>query len=641
MRRFFKRNILSFLLVLTMLLLLPGSVFGMENERIILFQSLIEVNQDATMQVTENIKVHAEGKQIKRGIYRDFPTKYRDRFGNKVVVDFNIIQVQRDGNPEPYHLENQTNGVRIYIGDSDYYLTPGDYTYTINYLTNRQFGFFKDYDELYWNVTGNGWIFPIENALAIVSLPKTVSTELIGVYGYTGPSGSKAQDFRSSIDQGNKIYFFTTNPLGEHEGLTIAVTWPKGLVREPTVAEKTGYLIQDNRGLLIGLAGLILIIGYYLIVWFLVGKDPKKGTVIPQYTPPGNYSPAAMRYITRMDFDHKTFAAALINMAVKGFLKINQNRSTYTLERGAANETVLTPDERVIAARLKLHLQKKIKLTNENHTMISNALKALQHKLKESYEKSYFLTNIVYFIIGLVLSVVIILISGFIGPNIDNVAVIGISIWLTIWSFGVVMLLQTVINSWRTSGGGGIFSALFITLFAIPFLIGEIVGIIVFVTLTSFILLLLLLALVFINILFYHLLKAPTVKGRLILDQFEGFKLYLTVAEKERLNMLNPPEKTPELFEKYLPYALALDVEQEWSEQFADVFKNLNEADSQYSPLWYSGSGWSRIQTAGFVSGLAGSLSSAISSSSTAPGSSSGSSGSSGGGGGGGGGGGW
>jgi uncharacterized membrane protein len=143
--------------------------------------------------------------------------------------------------------------------------------------------------------------------------------------------------------------------------------------------------------------------------------------------------------------------------------------------------------------------------------------------------------------------------------------------------------------------------------------------------------------------LFYHLLKAPTFAGRKIMDQIEGFKLYLSVAEKERLNLLNPPEKTPALFEKYLPYALALDVENAWSEQFSEVLARAGTEAQPYTPVWYSGSSWDGFHTSRFTDSLGSSFASAISSSSSAPGSSSGSGGggSSGGGGGGGGGSGW
>ena len=153
----------------------------------------------------------------------------------------------------------------------------------------------------------------------------------------------------------------------------------------------------------------------------------------------------------------------------------------------------------------------------------------------------------------------------------------------------------------------------------------------------------LLAVLIVLNILFYYLMRAPTKSGRLLMDQIEGFKLYLSTAEEDRLNALNPPEKTPELFEKYLPYALALGVDQAWSERFSDVLSRAAAEDDGYRPRWYSGNRFSNFSSGGFSSSLGSSLSKAVASSSVAPGSSSGGGGGgfSGGGGGGGGGGGW
>ena len=193
----------------------------------------------------------------------------------------------------------------------------------------------------------------------------------------------------------------------------------------------------------------------------------------------------------------------------------------------------------------------------------------------------------------------------------------------------------------RRPGESG--TALFTTLFALPFFAGEIFGVVVLGAAVSIPAALNLAAMGFLNALFYHLLKAPTLSGRKIMDQIEGFKLYLSVAEKERLNLLNPPEKTPALFEKYLPFALALDVENAWSEQFAEVLAKAGTETQPYSPVWYSGSSWDSFHTSRFTNSLGSSFAGAISSSSSPPGSSSGSGGGgfSGGGGGGGGGSGW
>jgi uncharacterized membrane protein len=143
-------------------------------------------------------------------------------------------------------------------------------------------------------------------------------------------------------------------------------------------------------------------------------------------------------------------------------------------------------------------------------------------------------------------------------------------------------------------------------------------------------------------------LKAPSVAGRKVMDRIEGFRHYLGVAEKDRLEFLNPPKETAELFERFLPYAVALDVENAWGKRFAGVLAAAAAAGVATS-TWYSGSRDFTSDPVSFASHLGSDLSQTIASASTPPGTSGGSSsssgssggGSSGGGGGGGGGSGW
>ena len=188
------------------------------------------------------------------------------------------------------------------------------------------------------------------------------------------------------------------------------------------------------------------------------------------------------------------------------------------------------------------------------------------------------------------------------------------------------------------------FQAIYLSLFAIPFVGGEIAGLFMFSQLSSISMAFILLIAAFINWIFYELLKAPTLAGRKLLDKIAGFKQYIDIAERHELDFKHPKGRSPELFEEYLPYALALDVEQQWGESFADVLAKAQASGGRdYSPTWYHGTQWNNSNIGVFTSSLGSSFTSAIASSSTAPGSSSGSGGggSSGGGGGGGGGGGW
>jgi hypothetical protein len=619
------------------------------QERILSFASQIIVKADATMLVTETIRVRSSGDQIKRGIYRDFPTRYKDRDGNAYIVGFEVHEVLRDGAPEDYHTDGLTNGIRVYIGRKEHMLPPGEYIYTLTYRTDRQLGFFSDHDELYWNATGNGWVFPIDEAVATVVLPPQIPREAITLDGYTGPMGATGKHFRASVDPDGSVSFVSTQGFGAYEGLTIVVGWPKGFVAEPSSGKKTWYFVRDNVITLAGMGGLILLVFYYLSVWFSVGRDPERGTIVPRYEPPDSLSPAATRFITRMGYDDKIFSAAVVNMAVKGFLSIAEHEGEYTLTKRPESTAVLSGDEQQVAAKL-FGAGTTVVLEQKNHALLHGAKDALERALTRAYEKSYFVRNKRQFVIGVLISVAALAAVFFSARHAGAALFLGL--WLIGWSIGVGFLIFTVVRLWRAviagwGGGaarkGALGGALFMTLFSVPFFGGELFGLYGLAK-ESPVVVLFLGAVVFVNLLFYHLLKAPTMLGQRLLDRIEGFRTFLSATEEDRLVRMYPAERTPELFERFLPYALALDVEQPWAEQFSDVLQKASRPGGEgYSPRWYSGSAWDSGRMKNFAGAIGGSLAGAISASSTAPGSRSGGGGggSSGGGGGGGGGGGW
>ena len=633
-------------LLLCLFLLAPGVS---ADERILAFQSDITVHQDATMTVAETITVRAEGLQIKRGIYRDFPTKYRDSRGNPYVVGFQVVGITRDGVAEPYHTEALSNGKRVYIGEKSRLLSPGDYTYRITYTTDHQLGFFQDFDELYWNVTGNGWAFPIDHASAEIHLPADAGQKIISTAGYTGPQAAQGKDYIQERSPSSSMIFSATRTLYPGEGLTVAVSWPKGYVVKPPerAAEPEEGAAPAGAGTTYALFGLLLLSGYYLLVWYQVGRDPDPGIIVVRYTPPSDMSPAVMRFITRMGYDNKGFAAALIDCAAKGHIDLYEEDGAYRIKKKAGGRSPLAAEEKKALDHL-LGTSKEVELKQQNHAAIRAAITELTFYLQKKYEKIYFITNSKFFIIGLVLTALLLLASGFGLAHQKGMvpAFIFICVWLTGWSAGVVMLVRMVYLSWKSVLQGGTKAlqwagAVFITLFSLPFIGGEIAGMTALAEFSSVVVVVFLVASMAINYLFFHLLKAPTRAGRTVLDAIEGFKIFLTATEKDRMNMMNPPDRTPEVFEKYLPYALALDVEQQWAEQFSDVLTRA--AAEGYQPSWYHSTSIAAFTAAGFADSLGGTFAGAVASASAAPGSSSGSGGggSSGGGGGGGGGGGW
>jgi hypothetical protein len=627
------------------------------SEQILDYHSDIRVQQDGSLLVRETIRVRSTGVKIHHGIYRDFPTRYKDQMGNRYVVNFEIVEVSRDGQPEKFHVQDQGNGKRIYFGDERVVLPPGEYSYALVYTANREIGFFADHDELYWNVTGTGWLFPIAHASATVTLPENIAVSSLGMDGFTGPQGARGKAFTSSIGTGPAVSFVCTLSLPAGEGFTLVVSWPKGYIQEPSGATRLRYFLEDNRPTLVGAAGLLLVLLYYVIVWFWVGRDPDKSTILPIYEAPAGVSPAAMRYLVRMGFDNKTFAAAVIDMAVKKFLSIKEHDGVFTLLRTSGDKKLLAPEESAAAVTLfgkpsgndddavdERPGRRSAVVLKPNNGALRNAVTAVKKSLHEAEDKIYFVANQRYMIPGLVLS------AGVLGAmsaaeSGDRQYVLGfLCVWLSVWSIAVFFLVRAAVQLWRGVQAGGSMArdlkkqARNSTLFALPFAAAEIVALCVLAWATSVWVLLILVTLVGTNLLFHRWLKTPTSAGRDLLDKIEGFRMFLRAVDGDRLNRLTPPDRTPELFEKYLPYAVALDCEQAWAQQFSAELENARQTTG-YSPSWYVGSHAFTVNAAFF----SGSFSSAIAASASTPGTSSGTGGGgfSGGGGGGGGGGGW
>jgi len=618
------------------------------EERITDYVSEVAVARNGVLTVTERISVVSEGINIRHGIYRDFPTTYKGRLGRAVHAGFNVLRVTRDGHEEHYDVESIEAGKRVKIGSADTEVEQGPHVYEITYTTDRQIGFFADYDELYWNVTGNFWKFPIDRAVATINLPS--GARIMQWASYTGPAGSQANNARCKTLGSSSLRCLTTAPLGENEGLTVAVGFSKGAVAPPTAAERRAQFIRDNASAVAASGGVLVLLVYFLVAWFEFGRDPAHGVVVPLFVPPKGFSPSAIRFVHRMAYDRKVFSAALIDMAVKGYMKIKEDDGDYTLTRTGKSDggVELARGESAIAGKL-FSSRDKIELKQTNHAAIAAAISALKASLANEYERVYFVTNRHWFLGGLAILAITAIVTALLADDPGSAGFL--FLWLTGWSVGTAFLLHRVFDAWQTAivGPGsrilnGI-GAVFNSAFALPFVGGLVFALYALGNLISRPASVALIVGGVSAYIFYHLLKAPTLAGARILDEIEGFRVFLNTAEKDRLEKLNPPQVTPEVFEKFLPYAIALDCENTWSKKFEQeaAAAGMEPRAHGYSPGWYSGSSFSRLGSAAFGSAIGASLASAAASASTAPGSSSGSGGggSSGGGGGGGGGGGW
>ncbi len=618
--------------VILLLSLFSGSVFA--AERITHFDSDILILTDRSLLVTETIAVIAENSAIRHGIYREFPTVYpHHRWGSLGFQDktgFSIVYIKLDGEDVAWKLTQQSNGVRFYIGNPNAYVSSGPHTYEIQYTSTRQIARREGIDHLDWNVNGQGWAFPAERVTATVRLS---SGDTITDYiAWTGEAGSQEVAYETKQGAKGSVHFSTTRSLRPFEGLTISLQLPEGLLTAPQAGAY--LLIKDNFKWIVGLMLLLLMPLFYIRAWLRVGRDPQKGVVIADYHPVRGMSAAAHHFILNNAVSNETFAAAILSIAVKGYIRIEQKTSkTYSIYKlaGPAVEkknSALSPGENIVLKHLFVGNETHVELGGKYSRRIATGKKKLGHYLKSEWREAIYMQNHRYTWTGLLIGLIAL---SFCGLHLSSTGFSFLNFLpLSVFVFAAIALTRGKLRP-VALGGIGLFF-----FHAVKNLDLRMVDMPAMISLS------LLVAVIF--AIFYVLLKAPTPFGQKILDEIEGFRLYLATAEQHRLEILHPPEKTPELFERLLPYAIALGVENRWSEQFAAVFKQQNEQNKHYSPAWYRSSGNNRFSSSRFAPSLGSGLSSSVASASTAPSSrSSGgiSGGGAGSGGGGGGGGGW
>ncbi len=547
------------------------------RESITSFVSDIVVNTDGTFLITERIEVISELKSIVHGIIREFPTRYHDRLGISYVVDFTILSVTQDGKPASFWIESVSNGKKLYIGQKDQLVSLGKHEYVISYETNRQCGFFEKHDELYWNVTGIGWRLPIDRVQAHVKLPEGILSSSITAEGYSGFQGEQKQEYESVINE-SFVSFVTTRSLDPYEGLTIVVTFPKGFVVKPSSGQEFWWLVRDNVQSLMLLLQILFAAAMFIVGFVLMRRKNRPGVVIPLFYPPQNMTPSVVGYMKNRGFKDKFLSADIVDLAVRGFITITFSEGGFF---GNTSYTLTKNKDVQVLNDYDKKLLSNLFVGQKDSLIVSkNQSEEIQEALQGA--RQFCKNQAGAFIVNL--------------PSLTYYACMG-EILLMLLSFVVVQESAALLVA-------GVFFLLFFMLFFSTF----------FAVYTS--------------------------EGRKLQDEIDGFMLYLTTAEIERMRIIGtPPTKTPELYEHYLPYAMALGVEDRWTAQFSPLFESLARSGHPYCPRWYGEKNWKSNQLETFTKSFSNSIASSSQLASKVSGS--GGSGRSGGGGGGGGGGGW
>src|SRR3989344_5495368 len=512
----------KFLIFLIIIFGLFISANAFAAEKINSFDAVIKIREDAAIDVSERIEYDFEGVQ-RHGIFRKIPIKYQARGGNFALRISDISVTDGNGAPYQFTTSYPGNNIQIKIGDPNVEIT-GRHIYIINYTIKRAINFFNDHDELYWNITGNEWPVTIGSAAAKIIIPQKIASADIQTDCFSGPFGSAEKCnsvFKELAD--TDAASFNENQLTVGEGLTIVVGFPKGIVIKPSFLENATDTAKNNW--IIGLPILTLIICLYL--WYTRGRDPAgRGIIIAQYDPPDNLTPAEVGTIVDEKAQNKDITAEIIYLATLGYLKIKQTENKILIFTSKDYELELLKDDfSQLNEFQKTIMNGLFKEAAAKTVKLSDLKNKFYKDLKEAKDKVYQSTAE----------------KGYFAANPNKIR--------------------------------GIFALIGVPMVMLGFFLGGFFGTIGTLSLAVSGAIL---------VIFGYIIPARTKKGVEAKENILGLKLYMSVAEARRLEFHNAPEKKPEVFEKLLPYAMALGVEKEWAKQFEGI--------DNTQPSWYQGS---------------------------------------------------
>ncbi len=304
---------------------------SVQKEEILSYHIYAELNQDSSLLVHETIKVRAQGKDIKRGIYRDLPTRYA---GEKTPVS--IISVTRNGKDIPYTTKRGDNQKRVYLGDMNRYIYPGIYEYKITYKHQNivRYNEEKIQDVFYYNLICNEWMFNILDVAAIVRLPSGVTlAEEPKVF--FGKYGSKNQD-TPFLKQDNQILIHLPNGLKKREALSLNVDFDSGFfkIQEPGIP----FNKYVNILFIIVILFVFYWVAYYAYFsWKKHGEDGIRRPAYPRFDIPKFNKLGALFFLKNyqcLGIDScDLIMPHLAYLSQKGLLKIKTDKKGITLEK--------------------------------------------------------------------------------------------------------------------------------------------------------------------------------------------------------------------------------------------------------------------------------------------------------------------
>lgn len=499
------------------------------TERIDNYFSDIQVSKDSMATITETIRYNF-GAYPRHGIKRYVPIKTKDSDGKgHYYYEAKLVSVSADGKPVEVKKQRQGSYLYLRIGDPNRTIT-GQHEYKITYIIGPVITQGKDGAGFAWDVIGDEWEVPIKAAQANITFPDGANAT--SALCYSGQAGSTEKNCTVNTI-GNSINFNITSELPAKSGSTVYA-----VVKDFAF---NNYLTLNNRptseyyplfGYLVGISAIILGILRRVKAIIAQNSAKKNQTIIAQYDAPDGLSPGEVGYLTDNESSMVEITATLIDLARRGHLRIEQTKpksilkkAEYTFYRLSAKNDLVEYETKLLEAIFDG--KTKIDLKNVSKTKVPSAINHAKAAFKKNLEaQKYYLKE---------------------DPAKNKSKLL---LRLGLFSFVLVIVLNVL--AIMAGMGGGYIVWSFITAF-----LGLTFG-----------------AAIAQKVRYSN-------RGYIEWAKVEGLKLFLSVTEKDRMKFHNAPKKTPNLFNKLLPYAIALGVEKEWAKQFEGM--DLEEATSWYS----------------------------------------------------------
>ena len=504
---------------------------GVASLRVNTFDATIELDGHGRLHISEQIAVTFFTSH--HGIEREIRTSDRTPTGARRSIDVTLVSITMNGGAVPYTARRVGNELRLRIGDPDRTIR-GTYTYTIAYTVDRALLFQGDLVEIYWNVTGNDWRIPIDRATASFLLPEGVSAADASTTSYVGYYGSTARGGPAGEVEG--ALQFGAAALAPGEGLTVGLSMPQDLlaIEPPAFVQKALWFLDANKW-----AGLpIVVLIAMVLLWWRIGRDPRKGTIVPRFEPPRGMHPGAAGVLIDDRADLRDISAMMIGLAVKGHLRIEELDIDEGLVDRAKNllGRTTSADYRFVKLErreddLSDAEQSLLRAIFDKENPAERTLSSLESKFYVHLPtiKSRLYSSLIR--------------AGYYAHNPERTR-----------------------RSYVTLG-----------------LLGMAGGIAIGILNSSLYLVVALGLCGFIVLGFARVMPRKTREGVRALDEVLGMAEYIKRAEVDRMEFHDAPEKSPRVFERLLPYAIALNLTSIWTKQFADLM--------QEPPQWYAGRG--------------------------------------------------